>query len=379
MKILLILFSFLLVPFLSKAQSIQDLFEQRDFKTLTSYANKVDSLNGQELYCVGFAFFQLEDDKSAIKIYDAAIKKGNKADYVYLYRGLALMFNGQVKKARENYHLAIAANPNGQKNYTELANSFYHERQLDSALYYFGKAREQKFELGQPYYMLPHIYQLQSSYEKATEEYHKSSELIDKNDPYYSDILKQLAILEYTVTKDYQKCAEALEKYIAINPEDYLSYETLIKALNASKQYEKADRYFEVLRKAYNEEKLDAETQKYGNITFVNTKWNGRRIVVVKYFKEPTEMLDVMYKVLLLDEGGENVERRLITEKTIQLEKNGPKHLLCERKNDGDHITYSYGWKSDEISLEELLTACYKVFEGEIHAGASSTYPKRKK
>lgn len=362
----------------SNSQTIADLYENRDFKKLVSYSDKIDSLNGDELYCIGFAFFQLEDDLNAIKMYDAAIEKGNTKDYVFLYKGLALQFDGQLSNARKNYHLAIAANPKGQKNYTELGNSFYHERKLDSALYYFQIARDQSFELGQPYYMVPHIYQLQSNYEKAIEEYYKSAGLIDKKDPFYSDITKQVAILEYTVTKNYKKCAEVLEKYIALNPDDFLSYETLIKALNASEQYKKANEYFELLRIAHNEEKLDAGAQKYGNITFANTEWNGRRVVVVKYFKEPTEMLDVIYKVLLLDEKGEDVERRLITEKTVQLEKNGPKHLLCERENDGDHITYSYGWKTDEISLEELLEACFKVFEGEIKVGASSTIKSKK-
>ncbi len=364
---------------LGKTQTIEQLYNQGKYSDLITYEVKIDSLISMDLYCIGYAFFQLENDKKAIEMYDAALEKGDKSDFIYLYKGLALLYDGQIEKAKTNFHLAIKSNPKGQKNYYELGNVFYNESNMDSALFYFQLARNQDFEFGKPYLMVPHVYHLKNDFDKALEEYYKSAKYFtDKSYESYGEILRHIGILEYAVKHNYTKCAIALKEYVQLNPKDYKTYQTLIKALNAIDEFSEADKYFQMLCDAYDRGELDEGSQKYGNITFAETEWNDKRLLVVKYFKEPVEMLDVMYKVLLLDNSGEKVERRLLVEKTNQLEEGSAKYLLCERENDGDHITYAYGWSTDTIGVDQLINVSIKVFEGKIQAAASFSYPKPK-
>ena len=86
-----------------KAQTIEELYNKRDFQSLIKYAENADELNADDLYCVGYAFFQLEDDLNAIKMYDKAIEKGldeeqinhylRKSDEVFLNQALGRKAN----------------------------------------------------------------------------------------------------------------------------------------------------------------------------------------------------------------------------------------------------------------------------------------------
>ncbi|PIQ14766.1 MAG: hypothetical protein COW67_12055, partial [Flavobacteriales bacterium CG18_big_fil_WC_8_21_14_2_50_32_9] len=173
------------------SQTIEELYSQRNYKKLIEYSNS-ETLTKEECYYIGYAYFQLEDDKNAIKMYDLAINMGLDDDNIYLYKGLSLRYDKQYNKAIENFRIAVQKNPKRQKNYTELANSFYLTNQYDSALLYFYKAREQEFELGDPYFKIPNIYHIQENFEKALEEYQISASLIDKKDPTYIDLLKNI-------------------------------------------------------------------------------------------------------------------------------------------------------------------------------------------
>lgn len=71
-----------------QAQTIEELYDKRDFKEIVKYADKSDELSEFELYCVGYAFFQIENDKKAIE-------KGMDDDAIYLYKGLSLRYDKQ--------------------------------------------------------------------------------------------------------------------------------------------------------------------------------------------------------------------------------------------------------------------------------------------
>jgi tetratricopeptide (TPR) repeat protein len=142
---------------IGRAQTIEELYNNRSFEELIKFADKSEGLTGEQLYCVGYAFFQLENDAKAIEMYDKAIAKGLDDDYVYLYKGLSLRYDNQNEKAIENFKIAINRNPKGQKNFTELANTFFYQEIYDSAIVYFYKARDLDFELGDPYFKIPYI------------------------------------------------------------------------------------------------------------------------------------------------------------------------------------------------------------------------------
>lgn len=371
LKILLLSFSILMVGFVN-SQSIEELYETQNYQEIIKFEDQADKLPKEDIYIIGYSFFQLENDKKAIEMYDKAILKGLDEDYIYLFKGLAYRYDNQIDKSITNFKLAIEKNPLGQKNYTELGNSFYFLEQYDSALVYYYKARDLEYELGDAYFKIPFIYHVKGDYEKALEEYKTSAELINKNDDRYLDILDSMGLLEYSVFKNYEEAIKAYSEIIAIQPENYDVYPSLIKAYYANEDYSKGEELFLKLRQEYKNGNLSEEFMEYGRVLIDEFLWKDQSVLTFRIFEEPTEMLDIMYVIFLLDKEGETVERKLMTEQTMKLDKKSPKHLLCERKSDGTHYTYLYGWPTDDIEYSSLKEAVLLVLNKEIEPAASS-------
>jgi tetratricopeptide (TPR) repeat protein len=368
--IIILIFTFSIL----KSQTVKELYQKQNFKELIKFVDKTDELDKDELYCIGYAFFQLENDKKAIEMYDKAIAKGLDDDNIYLYKGLSLRYDKQYEKAIDNFKIAVSRNSKRQKNYTELANTFYYQEKYDSALVYFYKARELDFELGDPYFKIPYIFHIQENFEKALEEYKISASLINKNDPQYIELLKSIGQLEYTVFKKYDNAIKAYSEMISLNLKNYDLYPKLIKAYYANENFAKGDSLFKILKVEYDKGTLSEQFQKYGSVSIGEFEWNGQKLAIYHNFKEPTETLDIMYKVYLLSKDGKSIERTFMTEKTVQIEEDGAKHLLCEREKSGVHHTYPYGWSTDEIDYVSLKKSVILVLDKEMKPSASSNF-----
>ena len=108
-------------------------------------------------------------------------------------------------------------------------------------------------------------------------------------------------------------------------------------------------------------------------------EWNGQRATILRSLVDPKNTLDISYKVFLVNKEGDAVERRFVVEKTLQLEEGGVKHLLCEQdKKTGSHITYPYGWSTDNIPVDDLEKAVKMVLDGKMKMGASSNVGGKK-
>lgn len=379
-----LLLIFLLIFTLSNlnAQTVEELYSSRNYKELIKFEDKTENLDKNQLYYIGYAFFQLENDTKAIEMYDKAIEKGLDDDNIYLYKGLSLRYDKQYDKAIKSFEIAIERNPKGQKNYTELANTYYYQEQYESALEYFYKARELEYELGDPYFKLPYIYHQQNKFKKALEEYKVSAKLINKLDPKYIEIIKNIGQLEYLVTKNYENSIKAYTEMVSLLPNDYDLYPKLIKAYYANENYIKGDSIFNIMKMQYEKGNLSDEYKKYKNVAIDEFEWNGQKVITHKYFEEPKETLDLMYKIYLLSKDGKSIERTLMTEKTIQIGENGAKHLLCEREKSGVHHTYSYGWSTDNIDYPSLKKSISLVLDEKLKPSASSNFgvkPKKNK
>lgn len=364
-----------LVLFIGKTahtQVIENLYQSQNYEAIVKYANQSFDFSPIDLFIIGHAYFQLENDKKALTYYDKALEKGLNKDFVYLYQGLAYGYQKDYKKAITSFKKAIELNPLGQKNYTELGNAFYFQAIYDSALVYYYKARELPFQLADPYLKIPNIYQIKKQYLKALEEYKISAQRIDKQDPNYVDLLLNIGTLEYTVTKNYLACIDTYEKMLELVPTKFNLYPKLIKAYFANEDYDKGDSLFLILKNAYFKNQLTGEFEKFGNAAIDEFQWNEQKVIVYRNFKEPTEILDIIYTFFLLSVDEKNILRTLVTEKTIPLEKNGSKHLLCEKGNDGSHYTYPYGWSTDLIDYRSLKKAVTEVLNAETNPAASS-------
>ena len=165
---------------------------------------------------------------------------------------------------------------------------------------------------------------------------------------------------------------------IQLDKDNYELYYKLMKSYNAAKEYVKADSIFGLVKIAFEKGKLPKEDMEIKNIVIAQFEWNGQTATIIKSLVDPKESLDISYKVFLLNKEGAKVERRFVVEQTIQLEKNGAKYLLCEQdKNNGDHITYPYGWSTDNIPLDDLEKAVKLVLDGKMKYSAKSNFGKK--
>ncbi len=356
------------------AQTIEELYKEKNFNELIKFVDNTEELTADQLYYVGYAFFQLENDKKAIEMYDKAIAKGLDDDHIYLYKGLSLRYDEQYDKAIDVFKLAIDRNPKGQKNYTELGNTFYFQEKYDSALVYFYKARELEFEHGDPYFKVPNIYHIQENYNKALEEYYISASLINKEALTYIEILKSIGLLEYTDKMNYDKSIKAYSEVISINPKDYNLYSKLIKAYYAKEDYVKGDSIFNIIKSKYENNELPEEMQEVKGELVDELMWNGQKVSAMKYYKKAQEFAEPIYQFFLIDKTGEEVKKKILTEKTSS-EIVGAKHVLCGiDKETGTHYTYSIVWDTDEIDYRELKGYVIMILNGEMNPQASSSF-----
>jgi tetratricopeptide (TPR) repeat protein len=373
MKTYLVVFLALGFYLSGSAQTVTELYVSGKYTELTALESQSSELTGDELYMIGFAFFQLENDDKAIEFYNKAIKKGFINAAVYFYKGLSLFFKKDYKDALKMIEIAIEKAPENQEYLNQKALIFLYQNQNDKALEIFEKATKLPNTYGEPFYWVAYIYHEKQDYQKALDLYYIAADSVPVSNSYHVSALESIGQLEYTFTYNYAKSAAAYEKAIKVQPGNYELYYKLMKSLNADKQYLKADSIFRVVQVAFNQGRLPKDEMEMKTVIIAQFEWNGQSATIIRSLVDPTETLDISYKVFLINKEGDAVERRFVVEKTLQLEKDGAKHLLCEEdKKTGNHITYPYGWSSDTIPLDDLERAVKLVLDGKMSMGASS-------
>ena len=372
-KIVTLTFAILLCS-LSFGQTTIELYKQKNFTELIKLEKSADKLTPEELYMVGFAFFQLGNDNKAIEFYDNSIAKGLDNGSVHFYKGLSLCYLKRYEDASKEIDTAIQKEPSNQEYMNQKGLIYKYQGQEDKALEFFEIATKLPNTYGEPFFWVAYIYHGKQDFTKALALYYIALENVPKRNSYYLKTLQSIGQLEYTFTKDYLKSAKAYSQVINLKPKDYEYYPKLIKAYNAAKEYSKADSIFGLMKIAYNNKELSEDDMQFRNIAIDESEWNGQLLSVYKYLVDPKVSLDISYKVYLLTKTDKKIEKTFMVEKTSQNPDN-IKHLLCEKdKKTGTHITYPYGWKTDNIPLADLKKAVILVLDGKIKQAASSNF-----
>lgn len=365
----------ILICSVSYAQTVTELYRSRNYQELIKLEKKKDQLTPDELYMVGYAFFQLGNDNKAIAFYDKAIAKGLDSGFVHFYKGLSLCYQRKYDEALKEVEISLKAEPANQEYMNQKALIYKYQGQEDKALIYFEEATKLPNTYGEPFFWVAYIYHGKQDFKKALDLYYIALDSVPQRNSYYLETLKSIGQLEYSYTKNYLRSANAYAQAININNNDYELYYKLIKSYNGAKEYTKADSLFGILKIAFENEKLPKQDMEIKTIAIAQFDWNGQTAVIRRSLIDPKKNLDISYKVFLLSKAGDNVERRFVIEKTIQIELDGAKHLLCEEdKKTGGHITYPYGWSTDNIPLDDLEKAVKLVLDGKMTPAASSNF-----
>ena len=307
--------------------TVANLYSNKDFETLIKLDDKADTLSGEELYMVGFAFFQLEKDTKAIEFYEKAIAKGFDNGNTHFYKSLSLTYIEKYDEALKEIDLSLQKEPNNQEYMNQKGLIYKGKGFEDKALDYFEEATRFPNTFGEPFFWVAYIYHGKQDFEKALKLYHIAAEKIPRKNSYYVSTLQSIGQLEYVYTQNYQKSALAYAEAIELRPKDYKIYPKLIKAYNAAKEYSKAESIFELMKAAYKNKELPEDDMKFKNVCIDEYEWNKHKLRVYKSLEDPDEVLDISYKVYLLNKAGDMMERTFTVEKTIQI-AGGFKHLL---------------------------------------------------
>ena len=355
---------------LGQTNTAADLYNSKDYDALIKLEDKAATLNGEELYMVGFAFFRSENDNKAIEFYDKAIAKGFDNGPIHFHKVISLNYLKKYDEALKEIDISLQKEPSNQEYMNQKGLIYKYKGLEDKALNYFEEATRYPNTIGEPFFWVAYIYHGKQDFEKALKMYYVAAEKISQQNNYYVITLQNIGQLEYTYTQNYKKSAIAYADAIALRPKDYKMYPKLIKAYNASKEYSKADSVFQLMKAAYKNNELADDDMKYKVVGIDEYEWGKQKITVFESLEDPKEVLDISYKVYLLNMKGDKVERIFKVEKTIQI-SGGLKHFLCEQKDDS-HFTYPYGWKTDVIPLEDLKKAITLVLENKIQKTATS-------
>lgn len=355
------------------AQTIGERYVQRDYPALVKFENKADSLSGEELYMIGFAFFQLENDKKAIAMYDKAIAKGYTTGSVYFYKGLSLRYQKSYPEALREIEKALEKEPTNQEFMNEKGLVYYYQEKPEKALAVFEEAKKLPATFPEPFYWSARIHHEAGKFDKALEGYYEAAAIIPPENSHYLTTLGAIGMLEYTHTHNYEKSVAAYRKAIKTSPDDYELHSKIMKSFNAAKQFAQADSVFDVLKGLFDKGKLPKEYMDIKSISIAQFEWNGQVATIRRSFVEPKEMTEISYKIFLLNKAGDKVVRRFMIEKTIQLGEDGAHYLLCEQdKETNTHHTFPYGWKTDVINADAIEKGVRLVLDEKMKSGASS-------
>ncbi len=378
MKNLLVFLFTLLTCLPLYGQTALELYNNKDYQALIKLEVEIDKLSADELYMVGFAFFQLEKDQKAIEFYDKAIAKGLDNSDVHFYKGISLRYLEKFEEALKEIEFSLKKDPTNQEYMNEKGMVYYVQTQYDKALEIFEQAKNLPKTFPEPYYWIAVIYQEKKDFSKALIAYYDAIKNLPIENGYYLTSLISIGQIEYVFTKNYKKSSKAYSEAITLDNKNYDLYNKLLKSFNGEKEYTKADSLFKILKKAFDNGKLSKEFMETKTIGIAQFEWNGQMAAITQSFITPENILDISHQVFLLNKTGDKIERNFQIEKTIQLDKDGAKYLLCEQnKQAGEHITYPYGWATDNIPLDDLQKAITLVLDGKMKKSASSNYGRK--
>lgn len=130
-----------------------ELYSNKDYQALSKLAENDSALNGEELYQVGYAFFQLEKDDKAVEFYDKAIAKGFDNGPTHFFKGVSLTYLQKYDEAAKEIDVALKKEPNNQEYMNQKGLIYRSKGQEDKALDYFEEATRYPNTYGEPFFL----------------------------------------------------------------------------------------------------------------------------------------------------------------------------------------------------------------------------------
>jgi tetratricopeptide (TPR) repeat protein len=237
-RLLLLGFSlFALVGNLGAQSKIEKLYGQKRYAEVIAFAPQAASLSGPDLFTIGQAYLQQQDDANAVLFFDKSIAKGHKNGEVYFARGVAQSNLEMYDEAAASYRQALFYMPGRKKVLIELAANYYQADNLDSAYNVYARIEKNWGDYYPALLMTCQILHEQEYYDKALDCYYSKLYVLKKSPTYHREALEDVVRLEWHYAKNYVKAEAALKNLMSDYPDDYGYTMQMLQLYNFTGRY----------------------------------------------------------------------------------------------------------------------------------------------
>ena len=241
---------------LTAQSKIEKLYGQKRYAEVVAFAPQSASLSGPDLFTVGQAYLQQQDNANAILMFDKAIAKGHKNGEVYFAKGVAQSNLEMYAEAASSYRQALFYMPGRKKVMIEMAANYYQADNLDSAYNVYVRIEKGWGDYYPALIMTCQILHEQEYYDKALDCYYSKLYVLKKNPTYHREALEDVVRLEWHYAKNYVKAEAALKNLMSDYPDDYGYTMQLLQLYNFTGRYADAMLLENRILEGYTELKL---------------------------------------------------------------------------------------------------------------------------
>lgn len=368
----LIVWAFLM-PALTFSQSedsetIRLLYEGNNYdKIISKYSSKAEVLDAKAVFYIGLAYFDKEDDKNAVSMFNLSITKDPKCSDCHFYLGLVSVYSSDFQTAFKHIDDAIAIDSNMAKYYTIKGDVYTELNLFEDALKMFQRAIKTPESSDRAYSQIAQVYLAMNDNEKALDALHTARKMMNKSSAEYNNVLFNTGLLEL-LKSNYDVALSLYEEFISLYPEDYHAYSKIIQCYYGKKEYDKADPYRKKLYEAHEKELLPDNMKSM--FCFDQFDYKGQRVQVFEKFYEKEGELYYKHLFYLTDAEGNIVSRVQTENSPIAFELNGLKYAIGMDQNN-THSTF--GFIEENFNYDDLKKVVISIWDGNLKAAASST------
>jgi len=362
------IFAFVILFGTLNAQSIPEYYEKQNYKDLVIFARgqNQNNLSARDCYMTGYAHFQLGHDLEAVGWYEKAGRRGLDEPYLHFYKGLAYRYNQQYERSLASFQAAVKKEPNNQEYHAEMAGTLIEMELPDSALAVLHSSLRLQETYPKVYYLIGSAMLKKDDWKGAWDAFQTAKTKISEGDTYHVQSLIESGRICYSKMKDYECAKTEYRQAIALRPDNYSLYRSMIKACYALEDWAAADSFFLTMKAAYDRGELSEELSSWKGVAVDEFDEGNFHVLVIRHFDKPDKAGSTPWQFYV------TVEKGLVIERKIQFQLSmGPKGKL-----DVLRLTAQYPDRFEDYGLEfppdVLYPVCREnaigILKGIIHA-----------
>lgn len=296
-------------------EKINGLLEVENYETIIKITQERGSLTDTHKYLQGVAFFYLEKESKALKLFDEVIAADSTSEGARYYKSYIHYFRGELDIALSTVNDAIKYHDKVADFHLLKGEILYTKGEKETAIQVVRQALSLENCSKKAYSILAEMYQDQNDVDNALKIYVEGMTNVTAESPSYEDIYFNAGLLFY-LEKQYEKAHEIFSKLYETRPTPEIASK-LIQTHYALGEYEKGNALKPIIYKAWEAGDL-VESM---NVEFCVDQfdWEDKTVMVYELLDEPEVQLYYKHVFYVVDKE-EKLHETVQTEWSIVLE-----------------------------------------------------------